>query len=92
MPSLPHTGGETLHPFQMVDLEYTPGGASESDHAMEGVDLNSVRGLRAGGLVPIYYSAADPNLAQIAGGTRASWCRSSYCCGNGSGRPVCWVS
>lgn len=65
------TSGESIgHPFEMVDLEFTPEGASESIHVVDRVDRNSVRGLREDAAVPVEYSAIDPDSARIAGATR----------------------
>jgi len=67
----PSAGGQDIrHPFQMVDLEFTPVGATEPIHFLDRLDLNSVPGLREGVAVPIQYSSSDPNLARIIGGTR----------------------
>lgn len=64
-------GGQGIRkPFQMVDLEFRPDGASDSVHALDRVDINSVRGLREGATVQIAYSFADPSVARIAGGSR----------------------
>jgi hypothetical protein len=63
-------GQDIWQPFQMLDLEFTPEGASEPIHVLDRIDLNSVPGLREGTKVPIYYSSPDPSLARIAGGTR----------------------
>jgi hypothetical protein len=64
-------GGQGIRqPFQMVDLEFRPDGASDSMHVLDRVDLNSVAGLREGGTAQIAYSSTDPDIARIAGGTR----------------------
>ena len=57
-------------PFQMVELVFTPEGASEPIHVLDRIDMNSVAGLRDGSSVPIQYSASDPDSARIAGASR----------------------
>jgi hypothetical protein len=65
------TSGESIgYPFQMVDLEFTPERATESIHALDRIDLNSVPGLREGASVPIQYSLSDPSSARLISGTR----------------------
>ncbi len=65
------TSGENIHtPFEMADLEFTPEGGSEPIHALDRVDVKSVPGLHEGSVVPIQYSAANPDSARIAGATR----------------------
>jgi len=64
-------GGQPIRqPFQMVDVEFTPQGASESVHALDRVDAGSIAGLREGSMVPVMYSLAQPRSAVIAAGTR----------------------
>ncbi len=64
-------GGQDIpQPYQMVDLEFTPGVGSGPVHALDRVDVDSVAGMRPGTTVPILYSTANPRLAQIAGGSR----------------------
>jgi hypothetical protein len=64
-------GGQGIRrPFQMVDLEFTPAGASDSIHVLDRVDLDSVPGLHEGARIPICYSSAQPSIARIVGGTR----------------------
>jgi hypothetical protein len=64
-------GGQGIRkPFQIVDLEFRPDGASDSVHALDRLDMNSAPGLREGATVQIAYSLADPNIAFIYGGTR----------------------
>jgi hypothetical protein len=65
-------GGQGIRqPFQMVDLEFRPDGASDAVHALDRIDLHSVRGLQEGTTVQIAYSIADPDAASISGGTRS---------------------
>jgi hypothetical protein len=64
-------GGQTIGtPFEMLDLEFTPEGASEPIHVLDRIDSDSVPGLREGAKVPIYYNAIDPGSARVAAGTR----------------------
>lgn len=65
------TAGEHIRqPFQMVDLEFTPDGASEPIHVLDRIDLNSVPGLREGSSVSVQYSALEPDSARILGASR----------------------
>jgi hypothetical protein len=63
-------GQNVGQPFEMVDLEFTPQGAIEPIHVLDHVDLNSVPDLREGASVPIQYSLAEPDSAEIAGASR----------------------
>ena len=64
-------GGQSIsHPFQMVDVEFTPGARAESVHALDRVDLGSVPGLREGAVVPVTYPLADPRAGWMSIGTR----------------------
>ena len=64
-------GGEGLwRTYQMVDLEFTPEGASEPVHVLDRVDLGSVSQLTKGATVRVFYSVSDPRVARIAAGTR----------------------
>jgi len=66
------TGGESIRrPFQMVDLEFMPPGRTESVHALDRIDLDSVRGLRPSMTVPVIYPLADPRAGQMSVGTRS---------------------
>jgi len=75
-----HRAGEKIGPsFEMVDLEVTPEGTSEPIHVLDRIDLNSVANIREGSSVPIQYSAANPDLAQITGGTHTYiWRTTAY--------------
>lgn len=65
-----HRAGEKIGPsFEMVDLEFTPEAASEPIHILDRIDLNSVPNVHEGSGVPIHYSAANPDLAEITGAT-----------------------
>jgi hypothetical protein len=65
------TSGQSLRqPFQMADLEFTPVGWTESVHALDRLDVDSVPGLREGSTVRLVYSGGDPRLAHIDSGTR----------------------
>jgi hypothetical protein len=64
------SGGQYIpQPFQMVDLEFTPQGASQPVHALDRVDLGTVPGMSVGTTVPVSYSSHNPRLARIEGGT-----------------------
>ena len=56
--------------FEMLDLEFTPEGASEPVHVLDSIDRNSVPGLQVGVVLPVEYSAVDPDSARITGATR----------------------
>ena len=65
------TVGERIrHPFQMVDVEFTPAGASDSVHALDRIDADSIPGLAPGIRVPVAYSTLDSRAARIVGATR----------------------
>lgn len=65
------TSGESIaKPFEMLDLEFTPEGASEPVHVLDSIDRNSVPGLQVGVVLPVEYSAVDPDSARITGATR----------------------
>jgi len=65
------SGGQSIaHPFDMVDVEFTPSARGESVHALDRVDSGSVPGLREGASVPVTYPLADPRAARITVGTR----------------------
>jgi len=62
--------GERIRPaFEMVEFEFTPEATSEPIHVLDRIDLTSTANIREGANVPIQYSAANPDLAQITGGT-----------------------
>jgi hypothetical protein len=70
-PSGESTGGQNIRrPFQMVDLEFVPAGRTESVHALDRVDLDSVPGLRPTMTVPVTYPLADPRAGRMSVGTR----------------------
>ena len=65
------TGGQPIRaPFQMLELEFAPPGASEPIHVVDRIDRDSLPALREGAAVPIEYSVNDPQLARVAGGSR----------------------
>ena len=57
-------------PFQMVDLAFTPPGATDPVHVLDRVDLNSVPGLQRGAEVRVSYPVQDARAARIVGATR----------------------
>ncbi len=58
------------HPYQLVQLEFTPADASGQVVALDTVDLNSIPNLAPERVVDIDYDAANPRIARIRGGTR----------------------
>lgn len=71
-------GGESIgHPFQVLDLEFTPIGGSEPVHAVDRIDAASVPAITAGARVSVTYSTANPRAARMVGATRtydrAAW-------------------
>lgn len=59
-----------IHPYQLVQLEFTPAGATVPVVALDAVDLNSIANLAPKEIVDIDYDAANPRIARIHGGTR----------------------
>jgi hypothetical protein len=70
-PGRSRSGQPIGRPFQMLDLEFTPEGATEPIHVMDRIDLGSVPSIEKGGRVPIVYQASDPAIAHVAGATRS---------------------
>jgi hypothetical protein len=69
--SNPHAVGQKIGPrYRMVELEFTPVGATEAMHGLDRIDLNTVPGLREGSVVPIEFAASDPESVRIVGATR----------------------
>lgn len=63
--------GQQLHqPFQILDLEFTPPGASETVHAIDLIDQGSVPSLHRGAMVTVVYPAGRPHSARISGARR----------------------
>ena len=58
------------HPYQLVQLEFTPTGAASPVVALDTIDLNSIADLKPKRIVDIDYDAANPRIARIRGGTR----------------------
>lgn len=58
------------HPYQLVQLEFTPAGANGPVVAVDAVDVNSISNLAPRQIVEIDYDAANPRIARIRGGTR----------------------
>jgi hypothetical protein len=59
-----------VHPYQLVQLEFTPANASGPVVALDAVDLNSIPDLAPNQILDIDYDAANPRIARIRGGTR----------------------
>ena len=87
-------GENICEPFQMVELVFTPEGASEPIHVLDRIDMNSVAGLRDGSSVPIQYSAIDPDSTRIVGASR-NYARQAttylFCLVYGTGAVVTFV-
>ena len=58
------------HPYQLVQLEFTPARASDPVVALDAVDLQSIAHLGPKQIVDIDYDAANPRIARMHGGTR----------------------
>lgn len=64
------SGQPIRQPFDMVDLEFRPRGATASVHALDHVDAGSVPGLKPGARVEVVYPASHPRAGRMAAGTR----------------------
>lgn len=69
------TGGEHSatplkldHPYQLVQLEFTPPGAAGPVVALDAIDRNSLPGLELNRAVDVDYDAANPRIARLRGG------------------------
>lgn len=58
------------HPFQIVQLKFSPPGMDTPVIAVDKIDEDSVSNLAAGQSVPIVYDAADPRIVRLQEGTR----------------------
>lgn len=58
------------HPFQIIQLEFTPAGMRDPVVAIDAIDLNSIPDLKAGQNVAIDYDAQVPRIARMRAGTR----------------------
>lgn len=58
------------HPYQLVEMQYTPEGSSEPVMAVDAIDPNSVPSLKPGQALTIHYDAGNPRIASIPGATR----------------------
>jgi hypothetical protein len=58
------------HPYQLVQMEYTPEGRSEPVLAIDAIDPNSVPNLGVGRMLNVDYDAGNPRIASIPGATR----------------------
>ena len=59
-----------IHPYQLVQLEFTPASTTVPVVALDAIDLNSIANLAPKQILDIDYDAADPRIARIHGGTR----------------------
>jgi hypothetical protein len=57
-------------PYDIVQLSFVPQGRSESVIAVDEIDHDSIPGLAAGEVLPIWYQSDQPRIAQIDGGSR----------------------
>jgi hypothetical protein len=57
------------HPYQLVQMQYTPEGRSEPVMAVDAIDPDSVSNLKAGQVLTINYDAGNPRIASIPGAT-----------------------
>jgi hypothetical protein len=58
------------HPYQLIQVEFTPSGAASPVVALDAIDINSIAGLQPKRAVDIDYDAANPRIARLRGGTR----------------------
>lgn len=58
------------HPYQLVQLEYTPQGNAEPVTAVDAIDANSIPDIKAGQVLTIDYDAGNPRVGSIPGATR----------------------
>jgi hypothetical protein len=57
------------HPYQLVQMQFTPEGRSDPVVAVEAIDPDSVPNLKAGQVLTIHYDAGNPRIANIPGAT-----------------------
>jgi hypothetical protein len=57
------------HPYQLVEMQYTPEGRSEPVMAVDAIDPNSVPNLKQGQVLTVNYDAGNPRIASIPGAT-----------------------
>jgi hypothetical protein len=58
------------HPYQIVELKFTPPGMDTPVVAVDKIDRNSVPNLAKDQTVDIVYDTANPRIARMQGGTR----------------------
>jgi hypothetical protein len=58
------------HPFQIIQLEFTPAGMRDPVVAIDAIDLNSIPNIKAGETVSIDYDSQVPRIARMRAGTR----------------------
>jgi hypothetical protein len=58
------------HPYQLVQLQYTPQGRLEPVMAVDSIDSNSIPALTVGQVLNVDYDARNPRVARIPGATR----------------------
>jgi len=64
------SGQPIRQPFQIVDLELTPPGSTETVHAIDRVDRGSVADLAPGLIVEVEYPSGQPRGARMDAGRR----------------------
>jgi hypothetical protein len=69
----PETGRGSFalqHPYQIVELKFTPQGMDTPVIAVDKIDLNSIPNLQPNQTVDIVYDSKSPRVARLSGGTR----------------------
>ena len=59
-----------VHPYQLVEMQYTPQGSSDPVMAVDAIDPGSIPNLKPGQVLTINYDAGNPRVASIPGATR----------------------
>jgi hypothetical protein len=61
---------QLTHPYQLVQLVFTPTGQTDPVVALDAIDPNSAPGVQEGRTISIEYDATNPRVARIPGATR----------------------
>lgn len=58
------------HPFQIVELEFTPSGMADSVVGIDAIDMDSIPDLHKNQTLAIDYDRSNPRIARLRSGTR----------------------
>jgi hypothetical protein len=58
------------HPFQIVEMEFTPAGRTDPVVGIDAIDVNSIPNIQKQQTVEIEYDLNNPRIARLRGGTR----------------------